>query len=88
MQAAEGIAVTLRLLPAFVARTQKAAGALVVAVAMKPSRWQQLAGRGLFPAVALGGVAYFHLQEDASFPSQLPFDAMLHKVKSLAHNDV
>lgn len=71
---------SLKALPAYVARSQREEGTLLVAVAMKRSRYVQLARQGLFPCTAAEGVAFFPLVEDATIALQMPFDVLLHKV--------
>lgn len=78
---------SLLALPALVARSHRGKGP-VVAVAMKPPRFLQLAAKGLFPCRPLQAPdddspqppTFFLLRGDVGWEQQLPFDVLLHKV--------
>ena len=63
------------------ALSHRTAGCLLVAVAMKVSRWRDFLRRGFFPVVPTQDVVFLRVDLQDSGMSTFPFDVLLHKVR-------
>jgi len=72
----------LAALPARVAASQRAGGALLVGVVAAPRRFRQLAARGLLPLAAADGVAFTRLGAAALAGAPVACDAVLWKARA------
>lgn len=64
-----------------VALSHRTAGCLLVAVAMKASRWRDFLRRGFFPVVPRQHVVFLRVDLQDSGICTFPFDVFLHKVR-------
>jgi len=72
----------LAALPARMAASQRAGGALLVGVVAAPRRFRQLAARGLLPLAAADGIAFTRLGAAALAGAPVACDAVLWKARA------